>query len=379
MWVDVSPDDSATLAGVSLPVICSSQAFSRCHVSLIITVDYTRCPRATPSEVSSNDIIISTPASIGLVINHLRAPAPYRHPNSYSVSYFVCQMADHNIYFFAQWVLQADYIRPAFHSHLLHGNGPHVWPWTVVLDHSNQMVAGAPTSVSSPVPVMIVVAISVSLIMTSLASLVVASSSTSTISCSSHPQSAATPPLRIEPKTTLFVPIAMGIAFLVGVCPAGSILVLHCAAMVASLFFVHLLLNRIGFQLQLGYFSTIRPQSYSYCALHPTQFHLWSLVRWYPDQLQHLGLQLHLVSMWPHLQWCAHLLSRPAFVNTSTLYCTSAALMPFIMKLYTTLLPFMTKSTDDVAISPFCLLSLMLMGFASHRTWVEITMPSIST
>jgi len=40
------------------------------------------------------------------------------------------------------------------------------------------------------------------------------------------------------------------------------------------------------------------------------------------------------------------------------------------------LAPLYIKTTDDVAIPPFCLLSLMARGFASHRTWAGIISPS---
>jgi hypothetical protein len=52
--------------------------------------------------------------------------------------------------------------------------------------------------------------------------------------------------------------------------------------------------------------------------------------------------------------------------------------MPFLTKLCATLLPFKTQTTDDAAICPFCLLSLMVPGFTSHRTWVGIAMPLLS-
>jgi len=82
--------------------------------------------------------------------------------------------------------------------------------------------------------------------------------------------------------------------------------------------------------------------------------------------------------MWPHQQQSSDLLSGPSCVYVSTRYHTPAALMPFLTKLSVTLLPFTTKTTDDAAISPFCLLSLMVRGFASHLTWAGITMPSFS-
>jgi len=62
----------------------------------------------------------------------------------------------------------------------------------------------------------------------------------------------------------------------------------------------------------------------------------------------------------------------------STRYHTPAALMLFLTSPSAALLPVTTKTTDDAVISPFCLLSLMVQGFASHRTWVGIVMPSFS-
>jgi len=50
--------------------------------------------------------------------------------------------------------------------------------------------------------------------------------------------------------------------------------------------------------------------------------------------------------------------------------------MPFLTRPYAALLPFTTKPTDDAANSLFGLLSLMVWGLASHRTWVGIVMPS---
>ena len=52
--------------------------------------------------------------------------------------------------------------------------------------------------------------------------------------------------------------------------------------------------------------------------------------------------------------------------------------MPFLTMPCAALLPFTTKTTDDAAISLFYLLSLMVRGFGSHRTWVWIVMPSFS-
>lgn len=62
----------------------------------------------------------------------------------------------------------------------------------------------------------------------------------------------------------------------------------------------------------------------------------------------------------------------------STLYRTSAALMPFLTRPCGALLPCTTQTTDDLAISPFCLLSLMVLGFSSNRTWVWTVLLSFS-
>ena len=72
-----------------------------------------------------------------------------------------------------------------------------------------------------------------------------------------------------------------------------------------------------------------------------------------------MGLWLHLFSMWPHLQHSSYVLSGPAFVYLPNWYHTLAALIPFMTKRCATLFPFTTKTNDDVAISPFCHLSIL--------------------
>ena len=52
--------------------------------------------------------------------------------------------------------------------------------------------------------------------------------------------------------------------------------------------------------------------------------------------------------------------------------------MPSLLSVRSTLSLFNTKRTDDVGISPICLLSLMLWGFDNHRTWTGITTPLFS-
>ena len=89
-----------------------------------------------------------------------------------------------------------------------------------------------------------------------------------------------------------------------------------------------------------------------------------------------MGLLPHMFSMWCHPQESSHLVSAPSVVYVSTRYHTPAALMPFLTKFSATLFPITTKTTYDVAISPSCLLSLMVWGFASHLTWVGFTIPS---
>ena len=91
-----------------------------------------------------------------------------------------------------------------------------------------------------------------------------------------------------------------------------------------------------------------------------------------------MGLLPRLFSVWHHPQQSSHPLSGPAFVYISNRYHTPAALMPLLTKPCAAMLPFTTNTTYDVAISPFCLLSLMVRGFSSHRTWVGIVMLSFS-
>jgi len=97
-----------------------------------------------------------------------------------------------------------------------------------------------------------------------------------------------------------------------------------------------------------------------------------------PKQQPHLGLLLQLFSISPHPQQQSYLLSGPALVNASTRCHTPAALLPLLIKLCVTLLPFTTKTTNDEVITPFCLIFRMVRGFASHRTWVGMATPSFS-
>jgi len=82
--------------------------------------------------------------------------------------------------------------------------------------------------------------------------------------------------------------------------------------------------------------------------------------------------------MWPHPDQSSQLLSGPEFVSVSSRFHIPAALMPSLTKICATLPPITMKTTDYEAISPFCLLSLMVRGFASHVPWVEFTMHLLS-
>jgi len=92
-----------------------------------------------------------------------------------------------------------------------------------------------------------------------------------------------------------------------------------------------------------------------------------------------MGSLPHLFSLWPHPQQRSLMLSGPVFMYVSTRHHTPAALMLFLTLLCATLLPFTTKTTNHAAISPFSLLSLMVLEFASHLTLEQMTMPSFST
>jgi len=48
------------------------------------------------------------------------------------------------------------------------------------------------------------------------------------------------------------------------------------------------------------------------------------------------------------------------------------------MKLGGSVLRVTTKTTDQATMGPFCSLSLMVLGFPSHCTWVGIAIPSFS-
>jgi len=170
----------------------------------------------------------------------------------------------------------------------------------------------------------------------------------------------------------------MSLAALVDAHPATPIFLLCRATSAASVFFQHLLLNTIWFPLQSGHFSSVWQLSDPCFAVHPTPCHLWSLVRWWPEQQPHFGLLPHLFSMWPHPQQSSNLLSGSVYVYLSTRYHTPASSMPVLKKFCATLLPFTMKTTDDAAISAFCLLSLMVQGFASDHTWVGLTIPSFT-
>jgi hypothetical protein len=65
---------------------------------------------------------------------------------------------------------------------------------------------------------------------------------------------------------------------------AASVHLHFLDCLVASVFFVHLLLNAMWFPLQLGYFSCVWPQRKPSFALRPTMLHLWVLVRCGPEQ-----------------------------------------------------------------------------------------------
>jgi len=76
--------------------------------------------------------------------------------------------------------------------------------------------------------------------------------------------------------------------------------------------------------------------------------------------------------MWPHL------LSGPAFMYTWTEHLIYAVLRPFFTPLYATFLHSTMNTTDNVVLSPMSYLSPIVQGFASHHSWVMISMSSFS-
>src|SRR5882757_7706185 len=84
----------------------------------IINVDDPRNLFTSSPDISSDNIIIGPSAQIHPLIINQATPLLYRRPNSFSFSYFVCQMAHPNSSLFSRWVLQTHYVCPAFDSHL---------------------------------------------------------------------------------------------------------------------------------------------------------------------------------------------------------------------------------------------------------------------
>ena len=141
-----------------------------------------------------------------------------------------------------------------------------------------------PAAVAVPVAdgagVAVVVGIILSASVTSSAS--TPPSSASALSSSLPPLSPHSGALTPRPSTVLFAP-EVGLVVCV-VRPAGSLLLLSPASLVASALFAHLLLSAMCFPLQLGRFSCVWPQREPCFALHPTTLHLSVLVRCGPDQ-----------------------------------------------------------------------------------------------
>jgi hypothetical protein len=126
MGVKVSSVDGAPLPNDSPPVQLSPRSLSQMRVLLVGNIDDPRYSLPPPSDVSSNDILVRTSAKIRPLVNHQATPSPYRRPNSFSFSYFVCRMADPDTssFSFSRWLLQAHYIRPPFDSRLERRDGP---------------------------------------------------------------------------------------------------------------------------------------------------------------------------------------------------------------------------------------------------------------
>ena len=105
-------NDCATMSNESLPVELPCWSLSRFRVSLIINVDDPQYPLHAPSDLSRNDIIISTSSQIRPLMTYQATPSLYRNLNAFvsSFSYIVCRWGDPNTSFFSWWFLQAHYV-----------------------------------------------------------------------------------------------------------------------------------------------------------------------------------------------------------------------------------------------------------------------------
>ena len=135
--IEFSCENNTTLSNHSLPAQLLQWALSQLHVSLIVKVDHPLYCLPSPPDVSSNDSIISTSAWSCPLIIHQAAILPYQSPNSFEFPYFVCRMADPNNSFLSQWLIQAQNIYLTFYSHIQRHNGQLLWPWAIVLNHTN--------------------------------------------------------------------------------------------------------------------------------------------------------------------------------------------------------------------------------------------------
>jgi len=137
VFIEISCKDTSALGNDSLPIqhCCLSRFWL--HVSLILNIDNPRYLLSSPPDVSDNDILFSSRAVINPLINHQPTSLSYRWPKSFSLSYFICQVADPNTPSFAQWIQQAHFYCLMFDPWLLRHNDPLVQPAAVVLDCAN--------------------------------------------------------------------------------------------------------------------------------------------------------------------------------------------------------------------------------------------------
>jgi len=164
-----------------------------------------------------------------------------------------------------------------------------------------------------PVIVILAIVLTIGLSAIVMSSYPTSSTLVSAISSSRQYLTAHPNALGCWPSGIVFVPVVAPPAFMVH--PGRSLLLFSYAALVTSVFFAHLLLNTMWFLLQLWHFSSVWPQIVACFAVHPTRLHLCSQVWCGPEKWPHEGVLLHLLSIWPHLQQCSHLLDGPAVLN----------------------------------------------------------------
>jgi len=310
--VEITCKDHSALPIDSLPAQLSCQCLSWRRVSLIINIDNPRYFLPTPPDIGDNNIVVSSPAGILPLINHQASPLSYRRPNSFSSSYFICQVADPYTSLLPRWLLQSHYIRLTFNpinrAAMLHSYDLAQLCRIALIIGSwgSRLSLSSSPSCSRTLGHRNVFCLPHCLLFLCFHQF---RSASPLFFCSS---------LRPISKHHSVRPRCHASGCVWGGLPCWPNSLLCRATLAASVIFAHLLLNAMWFPLLLGHFSSVWLRSDPCFAVHPTTLQLWSLVQWWPEQWPHVGLLPRLFSRWPHPLRSSHLLSGPAFVYVST-------------------------------------------------------------